>query len=270
MRKNILGSLVAGAVMLTASVGAQAAFVITLGGNPIAFDSIDWSSGGSAWSPNYDPNALPNTPAATFDLYVMAKAVALNLGANQVYTFGAAEELTVFAHLNETVAAENPASPGGITQDFLVNAGTWSIFRDAANNADQSTGVGFGDGTKILGGMFDPGTSGGSFTIFGTDGSGSQALLGFVDLLPSGAIQPHPGTTVAATTLQLGGRVTGWSPPTGFSNGLPDGGTDPLYDSTTQLVLQADANQAFLAVPEPTSMALLCMGLGVLALRRRQ
>ena len=68
------------------------------------------------------------------------------------------------------------------------------------------------------------------------------------------------GSALAVTTLQMGSFLTA-ALPTGFSNGLADGGTNPLFNSSdiSQLVMQVDANQRF--IPEPASMALLGLGM---------
>jgi len=271
MRKNLLKSLVAGAVALAASAGANA-YVLNIGGTDYNFDQIDWSGAGTAWSPNY--NAFD--PTATFDLYVMTKAVALNYQNNQTYSFSNSSpfELTLYAHLKETVYDEYTNS-SGTTQYYSLNSGSWTVYQDAAKNANLTTGAGISDGTAILAGGFDIGPSG-SFTLnsSGTGGSGSETLYGNVATSPSGFVTPQPINTTAGTDLRFGRSVTGWSIPTDFSNGKSDGGTvngdaAGSYLPNIHLVLQADAQQTF--IPEPASMALVGLGLaGLAAVRRRK
>lgn len=270
MRKNLLKSLVAGAVALAASAGANA-YVLNIGGTDYNFDQIDWSGAGTAWSPNYDPT----NPTATFDLFVMTKAVALNYQNNQTYSFSNSSpfELTLFAHLNETVV--NEVTFGTMTtQYYSLNGGSWTVYQDAAKNANLATGAGISDGTAILAGGFNTGFSG-TFTLDGgVAGSGSETLKGNVAASPSGFVTPQPINTIAGTDLRFGGSLTGWSIPSDFSNGLPNGGTvngdaPGTYLPNSQLVLAADAQQSF--IPEPASMALVGLGLaGLAAVRRRK
>ncbi len=271
MRKNLLKTLVAAAAFVAAGAASAAqVYTMNIGGTDYQFDQIDWGSGGSAWSPNYDPT----NPTATFDLFVMSKAVSLNLNNTSVYSFGASSpfELTLFASLNETVVNETTFSTI-TTQYFNLNYGSWTVRQDAAKNADLSTGFGIADGNIVLSGTFNPGFSGQFALNNGVTGQGSETLEGVVTITAPGFMTPTPVGTTAGTELRFGNAANGvgWTAPVSFSNGSDAGVIDASmgFNPNNQLLLQADGSQGF--IPEPASMALVGLGLaGMAAVRRRK
>ena len=274
MRKNLLKSLVAGAAILAASASANA-YVINIGGTDYTFDSIDWSSGGSAWSADYrKADGSRADVGHTFNMSFQSAAAALLLGNQTVYTFDASSpfELTLFASLNETVVNETTFSTI-TTQYFNLNYGSWTVRQDAAKNADLSTGFGIADGNIVLSGTFNPGFSGQFALNNGVTGQGSETLEGVVTITAPGFMTPTPVGTTAGTELRFGNAANGvgWTAPVSFSNGSDAGVIDASagFNPNNQLLLQADGSQGF--IPEPASMALVGLGLaGMAAVRRRK
>lgn len=152
------------AAIAALGVSAQAnAFVAT----PIVFDMNGAAAGGVInvtsfdWTPG---NALAKdaigSTSGTFTTYFQA-----SLGAFIYDDGGSQTSSTPFAGSEFTVQAqifEQGTGLGGGTATFLSLGGTYEIFYDtnAATKANNLTGQGYGDGTRILAGTINAGGSG--------------------------------------------------------------------------------------------------------------
>ena len=273
LRKTV-ASLAGGAMMMAAA--SANAYFLNIGGSigNVEFNTIDWNENGSAYVSGFQAVA-----GDTFQLNAISRAVSLSNNSSTALLFsdsGAAlpdfsafgnYELTLVATLNEQVS-----SVVGNVANFNLLSGRFDIYLGAANGS-LITGQNFSDGTRILGGVFNPGQAG-SFTDLtlippGTpraNGSGSNNLVATVDYV-NALLTPAPTDSNATTTLQYGLSAGGWVRPTSI-----DGVALPLTDSSSDFVLKADANQTLLTktVPEPSSLALLGLAVGVFGVVRKR
>lgn len=270
LNKVLSALAVAGATVFGGA--AHAAPTITnLDGTLSPFGGFDWAQGATAWTSGFIPVA-----GSTFTLYYAAWAVAVNdTGSGTIFTprldnnangipaAAGVYEYTIFASLTETVLG---CVPGSCT--FATTGGSFDIYYDTAANARQADGTGFRDGTTIISGTV--GLSGS--TTFNNATGGSQALNGSVTYTNAAFVNPALVSTNFSSTLQLGSAVTNFTIPTGFDfNGNGTTAAGELFAPGT-IVFQADGNQAFSAVPEPTGLLLAGVALAACgaASRRRK
>ncbi|MDO9314008.1 MAG: flocculation-associated PEP-CTERM protein PepA [Burkholderiaceae bacterium] len=254
-----------------ALLGSASAFATTITNSAGTFANwggFDWAADGLAVVQGYDAS---NAVGDSFQLTYYATAAQLRNSTGGIAGFGLANvgiilgnfEYTIRVILNETSTCT--AFAGFCTSaSFATTSGSFEVFYDTSVDAVRTTGAGYTDGTLLIEGTIPAQASGGFNVITG----GSATIQGDVTFT-SPLINPSLLGTTATSTLQLGGTVTSFVPPTSMVGDA--GGTSPL--AVGDLVFQADANQDFTArpVPEPGTLALAglaMLGIGFARARR--
>jgi hypothetical protein len=272
--KKLATAMVGAALIGAAAPAVALPTLATPDGVADPFGGFDWNPSASAVVTGFAP--VTGTIITTT---YFANAVDINLLGGGIFATpnmfppAGTYEYTVLAVITESVTC---LIPGCASANFTTLGGSWAIWFDTSPDSNLVSGIGITDGTLLLAGDMNPGFAG-NFTADGMGGGvGVFQFTGDVTFTNLAFIAPALNTSNAVATLQFGTSTTNWTAPSGLPAG--GGGSTPFPVGagcnvlSGPLCFQADGNQAFHVVPEPGTLALLAVGLLLVAGlgRRRQ
>jgi hypothetical protein len=227
------------------------------------FTGVDWQSNGTGYVQGFDltgANVAGDTDTFTFTYQAFAGSILGGSPTPNLYVASPGPavgtyELTTIAVITETATCVND---GCSTISISSDSGTFFINFDTSPDANQAAGTGFTDGTTIISGTINAGTSifTGCQLPANCIGTGGGTINGTVTFTNNTYVNPNLLNTLVQTTLNFPGD----SPP----NYTPAAKVNDVATVSNQqnFQLQTDANQSFTqAVPEPATLALTGLAL---------
>lgn len=181
-------------------------------------------------------------------------------------------EITATLDGTETAILSTNAA-GNLELEFTSISGTFQYYLDSTPDSNPFTGAGFNSGdaaaNPFLWGTLDDVSGNFEIVTLGSIGGGSSDIASTITGYNSDYIQTDP---TSPNVFLVGSEFETTVEYVGFGQpNAPIVGDAPYTVLADDLVLSADANSSFSAVPEPTTALLLGLGLlGIAAVSRKK
>jgi hypothetical protein len=299
--KFFRNSAAVAALLVVCTAGTSLALPLSLDivgvGTPVS--TFDWSPGNALAVGSIPLSTDPNAQTA-FTLHYQARLATYN-DANNVPLYSPnlnGYELTTVVGFGEKGYSTNAGQNANFTLDLANPTNYVRFYADAAQNSSDLAGTGFADGNLVLTGRvisMIASNFGANLTAppvrldgFGADNWGGQlSVSGTGSTAITIQVLSYDNTFILNPNLDYLHMLVNFN----TSNNLPFLQTNPaqsMFDGTGQLntvgtlgfvngvvgpnmLFQADGNSSFEIVPEPSTIALLGLGLaGMAGLRYRR